>query len=424
MPTVHVPRRPQLRRAPRRRVRRAHGARACRRPTRRSAAAIGSCRDSAWLLVSLLRQYGLAARFVSGYLVQLAADQKALDGPSGTDGGLHRPARLDRGLHPRRRLGRPRPDERPVRRRGPHPAQRDAAPAQRGPDRGRDRAGRGDLRLPQRGARGSTRTRARPSPTPTQQWARIDALGGAVDERLIDGDVRLTMGGEPTFVSLDDATSAEWNTDADGPSTSASSPASSPSACARTYALGGVVHRGQGKWYPGEPLPRWNIALQWRTDGGRCGTTPSCSPTRGGRMPIPTRTRTPRRSPVAVTAVLGSRIDDCCPAYEDPFAEIAAEIRKPEGPRPDLDDAADVGRRRARPQRHHRDGLGAAAHHRGRVDEPGVALPPRPPRAHAGHQRRRPAAAAGLDLVGGPGAPRRAVVPRGRAAAATPASRR
>jgi uncharacterized protein (DUF2126 family) len=42
-------------------------------------------------------------------------------------------------------------------------------------------------------------------------------VGNIVEKDLQEGDVRMTMGGEPTFVSIDDFESAEWNSTADGP---------------------------------------------------------------------------------------------------------------------------------------------------------------------------------------------------------------
>ena len=312
-------------------------------PDRTLALGIGSCRDSAWLLVSLLRMYGLAARFVSGYLVQLAADQEALDGPSGpaedfTD--LHAwtevfiPGAGWVGMDPTSALfaGEGHIPLSAT----PHPSS--AAPIEGATD---------PVEVTFSFHNQVTRVHEDPrvtKPYTDAQWARIDALGEAVDRRLEEGDVRLTMGGEPTFVSLDDATTAQWSTDADGPEKRLLA-RDLADRLREEYAGGGVVHRGQGKWYPGEPLPRWNISLQWRTDGVPLWQDPAlfAEPwVEGTASDDDARVLAER-----VTAVLGLPAEQLRPAYEDPFAALADHVRRPHGEgleQPDQADEALVAR--------------------------------------------------------------------------------
>ncbi|WP_292608076.1 DUF2126 domain-containing protein [Nocardioides sp. REDSEA-S30_B4] len=295
---------------------------------------IGSCRDSAWLLVSLLRMYGLAARFVSGYLVQLAADQESLDGPSGpaedfTD--LHAwtevfvPGAGWVGMDPTSALfaGEGHIPLSAT----PHPSS--AAPIEGATD---------PVEVTFSFHNQVTRVHEDPrvtKPYTDAQWARIDALGEAVDERLQKGDVRLTMGGEPTFVSLDDATTPQWNTDADGPEKRALA-RDLADRLRQVYAGGGVVHRGQGKWYPGEPLPRWNIGLQWRTDGVPLWQDPALFAEPWVEAPDGQSATDEDARALAerVTAVLGLPAEQLRAAYEDPFAALADHVRQPHGERP------------------------------------------------------------------------------------------
>ncbi len=102
-------------------------------------------------------------------------------------------------------------------------------------------------------------------PYSEEQWAAINATGYKIDEDLQRGDLRMTMGGEPTFVSIDDMESAQWNTAADGKEKRVRSH-DLIFRLREKFGPDGMIHYGQGKWYPGEPLPRWQYGLFWRKD--------------------------------------------------------------------------------------------------------------------------------------------------------------
>jgi uncharacterized protein (DUF2126 family)/transglutaminase-like putative cysteine protease len=227
--------------------------------------ACGSCRDSGWLLVQILRHMGLAARFVSGYLIQLTADQKSLDGPSGTDKDftdLHAWAEVFIpgagwvGLDPTSGL---------MAGEGHIPLACTALTGSAAPVIGFTDVCESTLDF------AMTVTRIHEDPRVTKpytegQWQDILKLGAKVDADLKKGDVRLTQGGEPTFVSIDDMEGPEWNYTALSPKKWLLAEQLAHRLAAR-FASGALLHYGQGKWYPGEPLPRWALGIMWRADG-------------------------------------------------------------------------------------------------------------------------------------------------------------
>jgi uncharacterized protein (DUF2126 family)/transglutaminase-like putative cysteine protease len=227
--------------------------------------ASGSCRDSAWLLTQVLRHLGLGARFVSGYLIQLTPDVKPLEGPPGptkdfTDlhawAEVYVPGAGWIGLDPTSGL---------LAGEGHIPLACAADPTNAAPITGMVDDCKVEFEHEMRVERvGAQRRSTRPYAP--EEWTAIVALGDAIDARLAAGDVRLTMGGEPTFVAIDDPDGDEWNTAAMGPRKRRLAAA----LCRRLrtrFAPAGLLHTGLGKWYPGEPLPRWAFTCYWRRDG-------------------------------------------------------------------------------------------------------------------------------------------------------------
>ena len=286
----------------------------------------GSCRDSAWLLVQILRRLGLAARFVSGYLIQLKPDVAALDGPSGTDKDftdlhawteVYLPGAGWVGLDATSGL---------LAGEGHIPLACAPHPSGAAPITGMADAGNVEFSFAMHIDR-IVETPRVTYPYTEDEWSAIDALGRSVDKRLAEGDVRLTMGGEPTFVAIDDVDAPEWNTAAHGPHKRALA-ATLIGRLRDRFAPGGLLHFGQGKWYPGESLPRWAFALYWRGDAQPLWRDARLIAQEHGKGDATLEDA--KRFTETLATLLGVDRDLPVPAFEDPVPYLTREQRLPE----------------------------------------------------------------------------------------------
>lgn len=284
----------------------------------------GSCRDSAWLLVQILRHMGLAARFVSGYLVQLTADIKSLDGPSGptedfTD--LHAwtevyvPGAGWIGLDPTSGL---------FAGEGHIPLCCTPHYASAAPVTGATDVCNVEFEFENKVTRIHEDPRVT-KPYTEGQWEKVMQVGEVVEKDLQDGDVRLTMGGEPTFVSIDDFESPEWNSAADG-TLKRKLAYDLALRLKNRFAHGGLFHFGQGKWYPGELFPRWQYGLYWRKDGLPIWKNDALVGQEAGAK----RTfKDAEKFAFELTKYLGLDTTNLLPTYEDPIYWALEEGKLP-----------------------------------------------------------------------------------------------
>ncbi|MCB1154948.1 transglutaminase family protein, partial [bacterium] len=285
----------------------------------------GSCRDSAWLLVAILRKLGFAARFVSGYLIQLVADVPPLEGPEGPTADftdlhawteVYLPGAGWIGLDPTSGL---------LAGEGHIPLACTPDPPSAAPISGSSEKVKTSFEFEMHIERVYETPRVT-KPYTEQSWKHLSRVGRLVDERLRVGDVRLTMGGEPTFVSLDDKEGDEWNTAAVGPTKHKLG----EDLLRRLYDLwgvGGFLHYGQGKWYPGEPLPRWALSCFWRKDGQLIWRDPALFARLDDN--VGHGAEQARSFTEALAAELGITTECVLPAFEDVFYYLWKEKRLP-----------------------------------------------------------------------------------------------
>lgn len=294
----------------------------------------GSCRDTSWLLVQILRNLGFAARFTSGYLIQLKPDLVSLDGPAGTEvdfTDLHAwcevflPGAGWIGLDPTSGLltGE---SHIPL---CSTPHYRNAAPITGGFTADGQPEVEFDFDM--------TVNRVAEHPRITKpfsedSWKALDKLGHKIDAEMEEQDMRLTMGGEPTFVSIDDYESPEWNTAAVGPQKRELADQLIRRLRDR-FAPGGFLHYGQGKWYPGETLPRWTFGLYWRRDGKPIWSNPDLIAKEKPKKPAGIKETEAFLTKFSQN--LGLEPDYAQPTFEDPAVWVLQEADLPVNVTPD-----------------------------------------------------------------------------------------
>src|SRR5215475_2731934 len=285
----------------------------------------GSCRDSAWLLVNVLRRLGLAARFVSGYIIQLKPDVKPLEGPVGpgedfTDlhawAEVYLPGAGWIGLDPTSGL---------LAGEGHIPLAATPEPPSAAPVSGLVSTCEVEFFHEMHVTRIHEDPRVT-KPYTEAQWSAVCKLGDRIDAELAAGDVRLTMGGEPTFVSIDDMDGEEWNTAALGPEKLRLA-GILLKRLRQYFAPGGFLHFGQGKWYPGESLPRWAFSCYWRSDGLPLWTDSRwiADPDRDYGF----NTADAQKFAQELARTLALHPDYVITAYEDPLAYVLKERELP-----------------------------------------------------------------------------------------------
>jgi uncharacterized protein (DUF2126 family)/transglutaminase-like putative cysteine protease len=328
--------------------------------------AAGSCRDTGWLLVQTLRHLGLAARFVSGYLIQLKPDVKSLDGPAGAEHDftdlhawceVYLPGAGWIGLDPTSGL---------LAGEGHIPVACTPQPSSAAPISGAVDECEVEFGHTMAVSRIFEAPRVT-LPYADEQWRAVDRLGRQVDADLVAMDVRLTQGGEPTFVSIDDRDGAEWNTAALGPAKRGIA-GELLHRLRERYGAGGFVHFGQGKWYPGEQLPRWALSAFWRADGQACWQDARLLADE--RAPARCGDEDARRFITRLAQRLGLPPSFIQPGYEDVWYFLWRERRLPVNVDP-FDARLDDELERARLRRVFAQGLQAVV---------GYALPIRPER--------------------------------------------